>query len=161
MKVRRILFVLVALPLTAAWTNVARRTSAPATCCWPTPRRCRRPVQWLVAAATATRATVATAAADQAPIPGMEPSRSVSACACRTTTFPAGPHGGWPAPAIASHDFNFFDPDDARIYLSGSAYGGLVKGTLDTALAGGGTTFGFGDNVVGRTTSRKCVCWTA
>ncbi len=41
-------------------------------------------------------------------------------------------------PAGTSNDFNFFNPDDMRIYLSGSAFGGLVKGTLNTEVTGGG-----------------------
>ncbi len=43
------------------------------------------------------------------------------------------------APAINSNDYNFFNPDDARLYVSGTAFGGLVKGTFDTALSGGGS----------------------
>ncbi len=53
-------------------------------------------------------------------------------------------NAGIPAavPGSGSNDYNFFNPDDARIYLSGSAFGGLVKGTFDTALAGNGTFIG-------------------
>ena len=42
--------------------------------------------------------------------------------------------------------YNFFNPDDMRIYLNGSAFGGLIKGTLNTEVAGGGT-FVSPDNV--------------
>jgi len=38
-----------------------------------------------------------------------------------------------------SNTYNYFNPDDARIYLSGTAFGGLIKGTFNTDLAGGGT----------------------
>ena len=38
-----------------------------------------------------------------------------------------------------SNTYNYFNPDVMRIYLSGSAYGGVIKGTLNTEVAGGGT----------------------
>jgi hypothetical protein len=41
--------------------------------------------------------------------------------------------------APGSSSYNFFNPDDMRIYLSGTAFGGLIKGTLNTEVAGGGT----------------------
>ena len=45
-----------------------------------------------------------------------------------------------------NNTYNFFNPDDMRIYCSGTAFGGLVKGTLDTEVTGGGT-FVSPDNV--------------
>ena len=48
--------------------------------------------------------------------------------------------------APGSSSYNFFNPDDMRIYASGTAFGGLIKGTLDTEVAGGGS-FVSPDNV--------------
>ena len=45
-----------------------------------------------------------------------------------------------------SNTYNFFSPDDARIYLNGSAFGGKIKGTLNTEITGGGS-FVSPDNV--------------
>ncbi len=45
-----------------------------------------------------------------------------------------------------SNTYNYFSPDDARIYLSGSAFGGKVKGTLNTEISGDGL-FGSGSFV--------------
>jgi hypothetical protein len=39
-----------------------------------------------------------------------------------------------------TNTYNFFNTDDARIYLSGSAFGGLIKGTLNTEITGIGQT---------------------
>ena len=49
---------------------------------------------------------------------------------------PGNPVAG--PPTGTSNDYNFFNPDDARIYLSGTAFGGLVKGTLNTEITGDG-----------------------
>jgi len=38
-----------------------------------------------------------------------------------------------------SNTYNFFNPTDMRIYLNGTAFHGIIKGTLDTEVAGGGT----------------------
>ena len=45
-----------------------------------------------------------------------------------------------------SNTYNYFAPDNARIYLNGSAFHGVLKGTLDTEVQGGGS-FVSPDNV--------------
>jgi hypothetical protein len=41
-----------------------------------------------------------------------------------------------PGAAFPTNTYNFFNTDDARIYLSGSAFGGKIKGTLNTEVTG-------------------------
>jgi hypothetical protein len=49
-------------------------------------------------------------------------------------------------PAIPTNTYNYFNPDDMRIYANGTAFGGILKGTLDTEVTGGGS-FVSPDNV--------------
>jgi hypothetical protein len=138
MKIRGVLFVLVALPLTAAWTNVRAEDFGSGS-------------MMLADSAASGASPAANGCCDG------DPGKCCDCCGPGTNPWdgtvkvgfglrmsdnyvsvqnPVPVAGG--TPTFASNDYNFFNPDDARIYLSGSAFGGLVKGTLDTALAGGG-----------------------